>query len=231
MKLVLLPGMDGTGLMFRPFMNVAVNHLIEVISYPNDKTQKYSDLIGYVRDRLPNNEDFIVIAESFSGPIAYGLMKEAVSNLKAVIFIASFLENPRPLLLSIRRVLPISLVFRLPAPKTFIRKYLLGNDAPDSLITDFRIALEKVSSAVLVSRMRQISALEKPGTIVKYPCCYIRAEEDKLVTAKNVQIFRELFPNIQIRAVNGPHFLLQSRPEECLKIIDEEIRKLISMKG
>ena len=101
MKLVLLPGMDGTGLMFRPFIDAAYNHSIDVISYPNDTSQKYTELIGFVKDRLPSEVEFIIIAESFSGPIAYALMKEVIPNLKAVIFVASFLENPRPILFSL----------------------------------------------------------------------------------------------------------------------------------
>ena len=226
MKLILLPGMDGTGLMFRPFVDIAGNHSIDVISYPNEASQKYSNLLGYVKDRLPRDEDFIVIAESYSGPIAYELMKENITNLKAVIFVASFLENPSPVLLSILIVLPISLILRLPVPKFIIRRYLLGSDATDRLIAEFKTALSKVSPAVLASRLKEISGLKRPDKTVNYPCCYIRAEEDKLVTSKSIEAFRRVIPNIHIRSVNGPHFLLQSRPEECFKVINEEISNI-----
>ena len=215
--------MDGTGLMFRPFTDIADNHSIDVISYPNEESQKYSNLVGYVKDRLPRDDDFVVIAESYSGPIAYELMKRNITNLKAVIFIASFLENPRPVLLSFVKLLPISIILRLPVTKFIIRRYLLGSDATDRLITEFKTALSKVSPVVLASRLREISNLKKPDKTVNYPCCYIGAEEDKLVTSKSFQAFRRVIPNLHIRSVNGPHFLLQSRPEECLKVIDEEI--------
>ena len=223
MKLILLPGMDGTGLMFRPFTDIADNHSIDVISYPNEESRKYSDLVGYVKDRLPRDKDFVVIAESYSGPIAYELMKENIPNLKAVIFIASFLENPRPVLLSFVKLLPISIILRLPVPKFIIRRYLFGSDATVRLITEFKTALSKVSPAVLASRLREIPNLKMPDKTVNYPCCYIGAEEDKLVTSKSIEAFRRVIRNIHIRSVNSPHFLLQSRPEECLKEIDEEI--------
>lgn len=226
MRLVLLPGMDGTGLMFRPFIDITDNYSIDVISYPNETSKKYSELIGFVKDRLPREEKFIIIAESFSGPIAYELMKDEVPNLKAVIFIASFLQNPRPFLLSIQRVLPASLLFRLPIPKSFIRIYMLGYDSSDSLIAEFNAALATVSPAVLASRLKEITSLKSPDKTVNYPCCYIRAEGDKLVTSKSIQTFRGLIPNINIRSVNGPHFLLQSRPEECLKLINEVISNI-----
>ena len=229
MKLILLPGMDGTGLMFRPFTDIADNHSIDVISYPNEESQKYSNLVGYVKDRLPRDEDFIVIAESYSGPIAYELMKENITNLKAVIFVASFLENPRPLLLSIQKVLPTSIILRLPVPKIITRRYFLGSDATDRLITEFKTALSKVSPAVLASRLREISNLKKPDKTVNYPCCYIGAEEDKLVTSKSIEAFRRIVPNLHIRYVNGPHFLLQSNPKGCLDVIEQEISKLESV--
>ena len=199
MKLVLLPGMDGTGLMFRPFTDIADNYEIDVISYPNDKSQKYSDLVNYVKDRLPRDEDFIISAESYSGPIAYELMKDEIGNLRAVTFIASFLENPRPFLLSFLRVLPLSLIFHLPIPEFIIRKYLLGYGVPDRLISGFKTALSNVSPAVLASRLREISGLKRPDKTVNYPCCYIGAEEDKLVTSKSIEAFRELISNIDIR--------------------------------
>jgi len=225
MKLVLLPGMDGTCLMFRPFMDIADNYTIDVISYPNEASQKYSDLIVYAKDRLPRNEAFIVIAESYSGPIAYEIMKEDIPNLKAVIFIASFLENPRPVLLSFLKLLPLSIILGLPVPKFIIRRYLLGNGATDRLIAEFKTALSNVSPAVLASRLREITALKKPDKTVNYPCCYIRAEGDKLVTSRSIKTFREFIPNILIRSVIGPHFLLQSNPKGCLDVIDQEIRE------
>ena len=226
MKLVLLPGMNGTGLMFRPFIDIANNYSIDVINYPNETSKKYSELIAFVKDRLPREEKFVIIAESFSGPIAYGLMKDEISNLKAVIFIASFLLNPRPFLLSIQRVLPASLLFRLPIPTSFIRIYMLGYDSSDSLIAEFKTALARVSPAVLASRLKEITSLKLPDKTVNYPCCYIRAEGDKLVTSRSIQTFMRIIPNIHIRSVNGPHFLLQSRPEECLKLINEEISNI-----
>lgn len=228
MKLVLLPGMDGTGLMFRPFVDVACNHSTDVISYPNDTSQKYTELIDFVKDRLPREVEFIIIAESFSGPIAYALMKEVIPNLKAVIFVASFLENPRPILLSLLKLLPISLIFRLPIPKAVIRKYMLGFNASDSLIAEFKAALSTISPTVLASRLKEIVDLKKPDKTVNHPCCYIMAADDKLVTSKSVQEFKRFIPNIHIRYVNGPHFLLQSEPKECLKVIDEEIINMTS---
>lgn len=199
--------MDGTGLMFRPFTDIVDNHTIEVISYPNHKSQNYADLVGYVKDRLPSGEDFIIIAESYSGRIAYELMKDEIPNIKAVIFIASFLENPRPLLLSFLSLLPISIILRLPIPEFIIRRYLLGYGATDRLITEFKKVLSNVNATVLASRLKAISRLKRPDRTVNYPCCYIRAESDKLVPSNSVEVFKELIPNIHARSLFGPHFL------------------------
>ena len=95
MKIVLLPGLDGTGLMFKPFIDVLPKDIEPlVISYPNDKRLGYEELIEYVLTELPDNDDYILIGESFSGPVAYQLALRKPENLRAVIFVASFLSRP-----------------------------------------------------------------------------------------------------------------------------------------
>lgn len=71
MKVVLLPGLDGTGILFKPLTDVLskdIDYL--VISYPADRNLNYQELVEYVMGQLPK-EDFILVGESFSGPIAY----------------------------------------------------------------------------------------------------------------------------------------------------------------
>jgi hypothetical protein len=71
MKWILLPGFDGTGTLFAPFLR-ALPPGIEpvVVTYPADRNPSADELVGFVLKRLPESEPFVLIAESFSGPIA-----------------------------------------------------------------------------------------------------------------------------------------------------------------
>ena len=99
MKLVLLPGLDGTGKLFAPLLEALPSSIkIQTVTYDLNKEQSYSELIKYVKSTLPQ-EEFVLLAESFSGPIAYQIALSQPKQLKALILVATFLENPRPLLL------------------------------------------------------------------------------------------------------------------------------------
>ena len=78
MKLVLLPGLDGTGLLFDPLLRILPSHFSSiVISYPPDEPLGYAELVPYVKSRIPANEDFVIVAESFSGPLAVEIASSA----------------------------------------------------------------------------------------------------------------------------------------------------------
>ena len=61
---VLLPGMDGSGALFDEFVSELQSKSI-VISYP-DQPFGYEELEQHVRSRLPIDEPFMLLAESFS---------------------------------------------------------------------------------------------------------------------------------------------------------------------
>lgn len=66
--LVLLPGMDGTGELFQPFLScLPVSERTLIIRYPSATEMSYDELEAYVLDHLPN-QPFTLIAESFLGP-------------------------------------------------------------------------------------------------------------------------------------------------------------------
>lgn len=79
MKLILLPGMDGTGDLFDPIVSHLSGHCtIEIISYLRDKYLDYEALVSYVKERLQRSEDYLPLAESFSGTIAYQRLQAVI---------------------------------------------------------------------------------------------------------------------------------------------------------
>jgi hypothetical protein len=67
--IVLLPGLDGTGDLFERFVAVAPSGVRPVVvSFPH--ATSYPDLRSVVRHQLPSVGSFVVLGESFSGPLA-----------------------------------------------------------------------------------------------------------------------------------------------------------------
>ena len=94
----MLPGLDGTGALLEDFAAALAGHFdVEVIAYPHDELLGYSQLCGLVRMRLPQ-QDYVLIAESFSGPVGLALAAERPAGLKALVLCASFarIDLPAP---------------------------------------------------------------------------------------------------------------------------------------
>jgi pimeloyl-[acyl-carrier protein] methyl ester esterase len=74
LRAILLPGLDGTGRLFDPLLKELPADLrAEVISYPTDAILDYAALEQFVEAALPRRDPFIIVAESFSGPLAIRL--------------------------------------------------------------------------------------------------------------------------------------------------------------
>ena len=92
-SLLLLPGLDGTGKLFDPLLRYLPDWVTPVVlSYPVDKACGYDDLKAIVSDSLPEKTDFIILGESFSGPLAVMIGGEKPDGLKGIILCASFLK-------------------------------------------------------------------------------------------------------------------------------------------
>src|SRR5882724_3945896 len=84
--LVLLPGLDGTGKLFADFIKVLGSRVSTmVVAYPSDHPLGYDELEELVRSALPQNRSFVVLGESFSGPIAIRIAAHWLTNFRGLI--------------------------------------------------------------------------------------------------------------------------------------------------
>jgi pimeloyl-ACP methyl ester carboxylesterase len=219
-KLILLPGLDGTGNLFSPILSELSKFDCEVIPLPETGDQDYITLTAWVRKRLPE-QDFILIAESFSGPIAAALAVVGIKNLRGIIFVATFLSPPNMQLIKMARALPIKFLSSLPLAAAFHRVLFLGKGADKELVRLFQSTVSALSSALIKARLSSILSLPLKLEVCELPVVYIRATEDRLVSATKVDEFSRFFNNITFEIIDAPHFVLQARPVECAAIIYE----------
>ena len=226
MKLVLLPGMDGTGDLFLPLIQELGQFDKQIIPLPESGKQDYTTLSKYVSDKLPN-KDFFLIAESFSGPIAAILAKENNPYLKGIIFVATFLSPPNRYLLTLAKALPLKLFSRSLLARPCLRLLLFGKGAHSQALTLFQKTVKALPSKIIKSRIGAIQSLSFSGKQVTLPVAYISGSSDRLVEKEKALEFRKHFSNITIKAIDGPHFLLQTHPKQCAEVISELIQTLI----
>ena len=82
LKLVLLPGMDGTAELFSEFI-AALPEPFETVTvrYPAERPLSYSELANFVRAACPVSEPYMLVAESFSTPLAIQYAATNPANL------------------------------------------------------------------------------------------------------------------------------------------------------
>ncbi|MEK7485026.1 MAG: hypothetical protein AABZ60_11925 [Planctomycetota bacterium] len=112
-KIVLLPGLDGTGKLFEPFLKTCPEILDPVvISFPTQKFLPYSELENWVLERIPKPDPFLLLAESFSGPLAIRLTQRLGSELLGLVLCNTFIQ-PHALLYFVFFPGPLYSDFRL----------------------------------------------------------------------------------------------------------------------
>jgi pimeloyl-ACP methyl ester carboxylesterase len=224
--LALLPGLDGTGALFHSFLNALDSGIRTiVVPYPRDRDMNYAGLEEVVRSLLPEPGSFVLLAESFAGPIAIAIAASRPAGLRGVILTCSFARNPRPLLAPLRplvRFLPLRT-----APITLLAAPALGRFATPALRSELAEALSRVSSSVIRGRLRAVLGVDVSALLpgVDVPVLYLRASDDILVPKSASDDFAAM-PRIRVVEIEGPHFLLQAKPSEAAAHVQPFLREI-----
>ena len=212
---VLLPGLDGTGVLFRPFLQACPEHVTPVvIDFPRDERLDYAELEQHVVDRLPTADRTVIVGESFSGPLALRVAARRPAGLIGVVLCASFVRPPGACWLA---CLPWRLLLRLRAPDVLLRRLLTGREKAAELVPLVREALGRVQPSVLAHRMKLLRHLDADRELTECPApvLYLRGSEDRLVKEKSLTEIRDICPDAVVHTVRAPHLVLQCAPQEA----------------
>ena len=218
MRLIVLPGLDGTGALSEPLCaRLSLSHDVENVRYPGELFQ-YEDLARWLESRLGPG-DFAIIAESFSGPLAIRLAATQPAGLKALILVASFARSPRRVpafaaaglyLLPLRSRLLIRLT----------RRVLVGKWGAQDFPETWTKIISTVPRPTLVGRLREVLRVNVTGqlSVIQCPRLLIVADRDRLVPVANTHDFSR--HGWATEKVEGPHFLNLTRGEDVAERIE-----------
>ncbi|MEJ2492591.1 MAG: alpha/beta hydrolase [Desulfuromonadales bacterium] len=226
-SLVMLPGLDGTGMLFEPALSLLPETIHPcVVRYPGDRVLSLEEHVAVARGHLPEQSPFVLLAESFSGPIALQLLATPPENLIGVIFVATFARYPRPFLLDAARMMPQKLLRRLFTSTPGCRLFCLGTAHQDA-VRLFQKALADAKLGVLSNRLRVLAELPPPpATTFAQPCLYLQATQDRLVPKRASSRLRQYLPQVEIRSIPGPHTILLAQPAAGARLIADFIAGL-----
>lgn len=224
--LVLLPGLGGTGELFEPFLAALGSAVAtKVIRYPANGALGYDALAAFVRAALPVGEPYVLLGESFSGPIAISLAAEGGAQLQGLVLCCSFACNPRPSLGLFRVLLPLVPV--VPRPLGPLAWLLMGRLATAALRQALAQALRQLAPDALKARLRAVMSVDVSAELrqVTVPILYLHATEDRVVPDAELRHIRRIRPDTRVVSIRAPHFLLQTRPEEAAQAVLDFIRQ------
>ncbi|MDO6527214.1 alpha/beta hydrolase [Motilimonas sp. 1_MG-2023] len=218
MKVILLPGMDGTGLLFEPLAQQLSRRLdVEVVPLNDVSGDSYVELAQQIAKGI-QGEKIILVAESYSGRIAYELCHILGERIVKVIFVASFISRPS----SIARLsvlVPASFIQSKFMPDWLLNVSCfsgLGSQAQISLVNR---AIDQAGSLKLKRRLSMMAVMDTPRDHLAIQAVYIRPIQDRLVDASAVHVLAKVFTQLDIEKVAGGHFIALAQPEECANII------------
>jgi len=212
--LLLLPGMDGTGRLFGPFVEALPKEWrVQVVRYPLDRPLGYAELEPYATAAVPPEGPWFMLGESFSGPIAISMARKADRRLKGVILCCTFARSPTPLLTLfgwlIGRI-PLSLL-----PNFVIDGFLLGRFRSAHLSALLAQALSEVTDDVLAARLIAARDIDVSAALagIERPMLYLKATEDRLIKPEAAALICRMAQQTTRIEIHGPHCLLQAAPE------------------
>lgn len=210
MRLVLLPGLNGTGQLFAPLAGALAGQInTQSIAYPETGEQSYPALTAFAADQLPA-ERCILLGESFSGPIAVELAARFPHRIAGLILAVTFLAAPWPP----RLIRLISSRCHRFMPMAVLHAVLMGRNRDSQIADELTRIVGTLEPRVVAARLGAIAACDTRERIrdVACPILVLQATRDRLVPSRALARTLRTIPNADIRRLPGPHMLLQCNP-------------------
>jgi len=217
---VLLPGLDGSGRFFSSFLQqLPASFRTQVLSYPPDGCGSYEELVAYILPQLPIDQDYCLIAESFSVPVALEIARQAPDRLKRGVIVAGFCFSPLPNLL--RSIARSSLfLLRFPLPSWLLNFVLCNGQAP-ALSREVKKCLKAMPHTIVKQRIQAALEVDLRGGLdeIEIPFLALMAKDDRLLHPSCGATLAKFHEKLQLSYLEGPHFLLQCKPQQSSAII------------
>lgn len=205
--LVLLPGIDGTDVLFEPLLRALLPRFEPiVVRYPAHGANGYDDLQPLVDAAVRARPSCHVLGWSFGGPLALRAARRFPDRVRGVVLVSSFVTAPVPWLrwtgplLATPVIGAVRVARRLPV--------WLGRAADDPLRLAKARIWQQVPARALAARARAIRRVDARDDLRCCPCdvLYLAADDDRAVPKPNVDEIRQLRPDVRLATFPGCHY-------------------------
>jgi len=215
----MLPGLDGGVGMSGAFLQALRTHGLdaEALSLPVVGGQDYSTLCAWLQPQLPQLP-WVLLGESFAGPLAVQIAAQAPRGLCGLVLSTTFARRPVPV--PAASAVALAAAWPLP-PLPVMARVLLGQWRSPQNVQSLRQALADVPNRVLRQRAASTLRVDVRALLprIAVPTLCLQAQQDRLLWPPSVAELQALLPTARHMALQGPHLLLQARPEQAAEVV------------
>ena len=218
--LVLLPGLDGTDVFFRPLLAALPQSITAtVVQYPTAGANEYSDLLTLVRGALSKTSHCYLLGWSFAGPLALMLANAEPEKIRGVILASSFVRAPRRVYAHLRWAAVTPAIWAIRVGKRL--PVWLSRGRNDRLRQDKTETWERVSARMIAARVRTLLAVDARALLQSCPCpvLCLAGNKDGIVPHRNVEDMVQVRPSVSVRTIEGHHFAIYTNPSATVEAV------------
>ncbi|MGI9387546.1 MAG: alpha/beta fold hydrolase [Methyloligellaceae bacterium] len=155
--ILLLPGLDGTGELLRDLCDkLSAYRRVSVIDYPTERLLGYDQLTTLVEQRVPNGR-FVILGESFSGPIAIDIAVRKKTRVAGFVLASTFAKHPMPShFANLAKMLDLNWI-----PHVIVEAALLGTMGTPEIKATLARVLSDVPRDIIRIRAAQALSVDK----------------------------------------------------------------------
>jgi pimeloyl-ACP methyl ester carboxylesterase len=190
---------------------------VEAAALPTQLAE-YSELASYFERTLRLTPESILIAESFSGPLAIMLAERC--GAAALILCNTFAKAPY---FSALALLPLTLIARIPPPSFLVRYFVIGAGASDGMVEQVRRAIEREPAEVFAKRARSALKVDVTQELAQCRCpilCLHGTRDHTIHKWSLNAIVRAATVPVTVVDIDAPHLLLKTSPRESWNAIE-----------
>jgi len=230
-RLVILPGMDGTGWLLQAFAAALPASLRPLlVRFPVDGCHTYEQVAAFLRAARIDAEPYVLLGESYSSVAAIQWAAANPANLRGLVICVGFATPPvrRPLR-AISSLLTY-LVPVMPQPRWLVRGLTIGPQTPATVLRQLEKVRATVSASTFAARMRAILHCDARADLARIgvPMLFLHADRDRLVGSDKLKEMRAIQPHADAEIFPGPHLLLEQHSTRAAERVTQFIRERVA---
>jgi len=218
--LVLLPGLDGTEVFFRPLLASLPEWVRpHVVSFPPTGGTEYEDLLAIVRKAVSEIPSFYVLGSSFAGPLALMLAEAEPDKVRGVILATTFVRPPRRIYVRMRFTSVAPTIWLIRTCRQIPAWFSRG--PTNQLRRDTAEIWKRVAARIVAARIRSLLNVDARELLKRCqaPVLCIAGSNDGVVPWRNVEEIVRVRPSVSVRRIKGRHFAIYTNPTATMEAI------------